>query len=371
MPEPSHVDATVRWRPSLGGVRGLAVLCVVAFHAGIPVQSGGVAGVTLFFVLSGYLIATLLLREREATGTIDVPRFFARRAWRLLPALVAVMIALAMLRFAAGDAHELAEDSILTLAYLANWARSAGDQMGWWNHAWSLSVEGQFYVLAPLTILVLARAWRPSSQRLVVAVVVAIGGVMLWRAALVEGGASSARIYFGTDTRADALLLGCLLAAIRMRHPGWSPTPLLGPIALMSFGLLAVLPLVDVFGPSSGYGSIALASIGVVAGALGDDRCSRGLAARPLVWLGERSYSLYLVHVPVFMYLNQLLATLAPAARVGTQVVVALALSALLFRYVERPLRHGLTRRGRVVEGVSRRRDETGSALRLRPELPA
>jgi peptidoglycan/LPS O-acetylase OafA/YrhL len=370
LPEPSHVDATVRWRPSLGGVRGLAVLCVVAFHAGIPVQSGGVAGVTLFFVLSGYLIGTLLMREREATGTIDVQRFFARRAWRLLPALVAVMIALAMLRFAAGDAHELAEDSLLTLVYLANWARSAGDQMGWWNHAWSLSVEGQFYVLAPLTMLVLARAWRPSSQRLIVALVVAIGGVMLWRAALAEGGASSARIYFGTDTRADALLLGCLLAAIRVRHPGWSPTPLLGPIALFSFGLLAVLPL-DVFGPSSGYGSIALASMGVVAGALGDDRGSRGLAARPLVWLGERSYSLYLVHVPVFMYLNQLLATLAPAVRVGTQVVVAVVLSALLFRYVERPLRHGLARGGRVVERVSRRRDEAGSALRLGPEVPA
>ena len=370
MPEPSHVDATVRWRPSLGGVRGLAVLCVLSFHAGIPVQSGGVAGVTLFFVLSGYLIATLLIRERQATGTIDLSRFFARRAWRLLPALVVVMVALAMLRIAAGDAHELAEDSLLTLAYLANWARSAGDQMGWWNHAWSLSMEGQFYVLAPLMILLLARAPRPSGQRLVIALVVAIGGVMLWRAALVEGGASSARIYFGTDTRADALLLGCLLAAIRMRHPFWRPTPLLGPIALISFGLLAILPLVGLLGPSSGYGLIALASIGIVAGALGDDRYSTGLAARPLVWLGERSYSLYLVHVPVFMYLNALLATIAPAARIGTQVVVSMALSALLFRYVERPLRHGPSRRGRVVEGGSRPRDEAGTALRLGPELP-
>jgi peptidoglycan/LPS O-acetylase OafA/YrhL len=347
------------------------VLSVLVFHADGPLRSGGVAGVTLFFVLSGYLIATLLMSERDATGTIDLRRFFARRAWRLLPALVVVMAALLLLRVPAGDAHELAQDSLLTLAYVANLARSGGDAMGWWNHAWSLSVEEQFYLVAPLAILLISRVRSPRSRTFMAALVVGIVGVALWRAALIEGGASTARIYFGTDTRVDALLLGCLLAAVRRRHPRWTPSRHLAPVALLSFGVLAMLPMVDVLGPGSAYTAIALASLGVVAAALGDQQPWPALDYRPLMWLGERSYSLYLVHVPVFMYLNDLLAGVAPAMRVGTAVLVSVALSAALFRYVERPLRYGLAWKRLGAQTERRSRRDPGSQLQLGPEFPA
>jgi peptidoglycan/LPS O-acetylase OafA/YrhL len=321
------------------------VLAVLLFHADLPLVSGGVAGVTLFFVLSGYLIASLLLREREETGGIDLSRFFARRALRLLPALVTVMIALVVIGLSAGDASGLAEDSLLTLAYLANWARAAGDPMGWWNHAWSLAVEEQFYLLAPLGLLALTRGRWAGSRTVIAILALGVVAATLWRLALIESGVSPARIYFGTDTRMDALLLGCLLATVRMRHPRWIPGRAVGAVAVATFVVLAALPLIDLFGPGTGYALIAVASVGVVVGALRDDQRWTGLSSRPLVWLGDRSYSLYLVHVPVFMYLNHVLHGVEPAVRVGTAVLVSVALSTALFRYVEQPFRRGLPRR--------------------------
>jgi peptidoglycan/LPS O-acetylase OafA/YrhL len=128
--------------------------------------------------------------------------------------------------------------------------------------------------------------------------------------------------------------------------------------------------MVNVFGPGTGYGVIGLTSLAVVVTALGDDQRWTGLSARPLVWLGERSYSLYLVHVPVFMYVNQLLAGVAPELRVSTAVLVSLALSAALFRYVEHPLRYGFDRR-RVTGTALPSRSAVRGLLGLGPKLPA
>ncbi len=346
------------------------MLSVIAFHAGIPIESGGVAGVTLFFVLSGYLIGTVLMREREATGKIDVPAFFARRAWRLVPALSVVMVVLLVVRTPAGDTAGLVKDSLLTLTYTANWARSSGDAMGWWNHAWSLSVEEQFYLAAPIIILVIGRLWPLTSRIPIAAFVIAVVAAAVWRGVLIDGGAPSGRIYFGTDTRVDALLIGCLLAATHLRHPAWKPSRILGPVALVCFALFAILPMVNVFGPGSGYSVMGLTSLAVVVTALGDDQRWTGLSARPLVWLGERSYSLYLVHVPVFMYVNHLLAGVAPELRASTAFLVSVALSAVLFRYVERPLRYGLGRR-RVANTAHGPQSAVRGLLRLGPKLPA
>ena len=346
------------------------MLTVMLFHAGLPIPSGGVAGVTLFFVLSGYLIASLLMTERELTGTVNVPRFLAKRAWRLLPALIAVMVAVLVLGIASGDFRVVAEDSLLTLAYVANWARSAGDPMGLWNHAWSLAIEEQFYVFAPVALLTVTRFRWSGSWTLIAVLAMAAIGVGLWRALLLVNGASGERIYFGTDTRIDALLLGCLLAAIRIRAPDRTPSPWVGPISLVTFGVLAVLPLIDLLGPGSGYSLIAFASFGVVVASLRDDQAWTRLADRPLVWLGERSYSLYLVHVPVFMYLNVALASVDPALQISTAVLLSLALAEALFRYVERPLRYGPGWRRSASAGRGRP-GRMPAALRVGPEIPA
>ena len=207
------------WQPAITGVRGVAILLVVLFHAGAPVMSGGVVGVTLFFVLSGYLITSLLIAEHGAGGRVDLRAFVVRRARRLLPALVAVMVFVGAINAAAGATGSVVADSALTLAYVANWARAMGDPMGMWNHAWSLSIEEQFYLVAPLAFALLVRTRHPGSLMVIgILIGLAIGSTVL-RAILIDAGASGARIYFGTDTRADSLLVGCALAACRARWP--------------------------------------------------------------------------------------------------------------------------------------------------------
>ncbi|MFL5676958.1 MAG: acyltransferase family protein [Chloroflexota bacterium] len=322
-------------------MRGIAILAVLGFHAGLPIVSGGVVGVTLFFVLSGYLIATLLLREQEATGTVHVSRFYVRRAWRLLPALVTVTIGLMVLGVAAQDLHQVAEDSLLTLTYVANWARSGGDEMGMWNHAWSLSIEGQFYVVAPIALLGVTRVARSGSKRLIGILVLALIVSTFLRVAMTAAGASAERVYFGTDTRMDALLLGCLVAGVRMWDPSWSPSRWVGPLSVLALGVLAFLPVADAIPVGLGYSLTALASCGVVAAALREDPWWSRRPGRTLAWLGERSYALYLVHVPVFLFATHALAAAQPGVRVGTAVLASVTLSALLFRYVERPSRRG------------------------------
>ncbi|HET9085020.1 MAG TPA: acyltransferase [Candidatus Limnocylindrales bacterium] len=330
-------------------MRGIAILAVVGFHADLPIVSGGLVGVTLFFVLSGYLIASLVLREQEDTGTVDVWRFYARRAWRLLPALLTVTIALMIFGLAAQDLHQVAEDSLLTLAYLANWARSGGDEMGMWNHAWSLSIEAQFYVIAPLALLAVTRVAHPRSAALVAILVLALIASTFIRVIVTSTGVSPERVYFGTDTRMDALLFGCLIGAVRMRYPSWSPGKWVGLVSLVALAVLTFLPVADSMPAGFGYSLTALASSGVVVGALRDDAFWSRSTGRLLVWLGERSYALYLVHVPVFLLAAHALPAVDPAVRVGTAVLTSLTLSALLFRYVERPSRHGIRIRSRAL----------------------
>ena len=352
MPDPADRPAD-HWRPSIAGVRGIAILAVLCFHAGVPMVSGGVAGVTLFFVLSGYLIASVLLREWDDTGTVAVFRFYARRAWRLVPALVTVSAVLMVVGVVAGDPRGVTEDSLLTLTYVANWARSTGDEMGLWNHAWSLSIEAQFYVLAPIALVALTRVTSPRSKALIATLVVALIAATLIRVVVAGTGASDERVYFGTDTRMDALLLGCLLGAVRMRHPEWTPGVWVGPLGLGALAVLAFLPVADAVPGGFGYSLTALASCGVVAGSLRDDPWWNGRPGRSLAWLGERSYALYLVHVPVFLFATHALASMEPGLRVGTGVMTSLTLSALLFRYVERPSRHGIRFRGGVLRGFA------------------
>ena len=335
--------ARLPWQPALSGVRGLAIILVLLFHVGLPVQSGGPVGVTLFFVLSGYLITSLLIAERRETGRVNLGAFVIRRARRLLPALVAVMVLVGAISIVRGGPGPAVADSVLTLAYVANWARAMGDPMGLWNHAWSLSIEEQFYLVAPLAFTLLARYRHPSSWTVIgVLAGLAIGSTVV-RAVLIDAGASDARIYFGTDTRADALLVGCALAATRARWPAWQPGPWIGPVAMVTLLVVASLPMAHPFWSGSGYTIAVVASLGVVVSALRSEQRWTGLASTALGWIGERSYSLYLVHVPVFMLLNEALGGSPPVVRVGIAIGLSVLLSAILYQYVERPFRRQRT----------------------------
>ncbi|EFC82045.1 acyltransferase [Parafrankia sp. EUN1f] len=205
------------YNPALDGVRALAMLCVLVFH--MDALPGGYLGVDVFFVLSGFLITRQLLAERDRTGRVSLPMFYLRRAYRLLPAfwLLALVGFTAVVVLGAGTAGER-DEFLHTLAaamlYVNNYFQVVQQNTGagWLGHTWSLSLEEQFYLLWPLLLLVLCR--RPWIDRRLPAVL--LGGVvavMLWRDVLNASGASGTRTYFGLDTRADALLVGCALAA--------------------------------------------------------------------------------------------------------------------------------------------------------------
>ncbi len=339
-----EVGASTRdWLPALTGVRGLAVGLVLAFHSGLPIPSGGLGGVTLFFVLSGYLITTLLVRECEATGSVDLRQFFLRRARRLLPALIMVVAIVTAIGVVAGSAPAAIEDALLSISYLANWARAEGDPMGLLNHIWSLGIEAQFYVVWPLAFVVLARKGPMNRWRLgLLLAALAVGSTVL-RSMLVAGGADDARIYFGTDTRADALLAGCTLALLRGR-----PEPVvgfrgIGPLAVVSFLAVCVMPTLHPLWPDSAYTFATIASVAIVIAALQPDPRLTGLTAWPLRWLGERSYSLYLVHVPVLMVVGTFLTSIEATARGTLAVGISIMLSMALYRFVEMPFRQRRT----------------------------
>ncbi len=344
--------STREWLPALTGVRGLAVAFVLAFHAGLPIPSGGLAGVTLFFVLSGYLITTWLVREHEATGSVDLRHFFARRARRLLPALLVVIGIVTAVGVVAGKGPEAVQDAALSITYVANWARADGDPMGLLNHIWSLSIEAQFYLIWPVAFVLATRKGLLQGGAMVPIVIgLAVGSTVL-RAVLAAAGADGGRIYFGTDVRADALLAGCALALIGAHRSLTVAIRPFAPLTLLAFVMVNLMPTLDPVWSDSAYAFATIASVGVVLVALQPNQQWTGLTISPLRWIGERSYSLYLVHVPVLMLVGAVLGTVDPVLRGIFAVCISVLLSIALYQFVETPFRD---RGSAPVANVSRR----------------
>ena len=200
-------------RPGLDGLRGLAILSILLFHSGCPWWRGGFVGVDLFFALSGFLISSILLADYRGLGHVSYGRFYIRRALRLLPAMLTFLVAFALMSIAKStDPYHSLGDCLIVLCYMANWTRAFGtgrpDRLG---HTWSLSIEEQFYLLWPVTLETILRTCK-TYRRSVQVLAIVILGVWLLRAAMLASGAHPLRIYSGLDTRADALLVGCLLA---------------------------------------------------------------------------------------------------------------------------------------------------------------
>ena len=322
------------WSPSLAGLRGLAILLVLLFHMGVPMPNGGPVGVTVFFVLSGYLITRILLGELRRTDRVDLARFYVRRLRRLVPALLMVVAAVLVVATAVGGAGAVIPDSVLTLTYLSNWARASGQGMGLWNHAWSLGIEAQFYIVWPVALMAITRriGHRPWRAALLLLGMAGLSAGL--RLAMSAAGASPDRLYFGTDTRSEALLVGCALAFIegdwRFRAlPRW-----VGPASLVAILVFAVSHGMDLLWSGSAYTGVAVASALLIL-TLRHGESPLGLSSQPMTWLGDRSYSLYLWHVPVLMLLG---------ADAGAgwwtnllPVAISVGLAALSYRYVERP----------------------------------
>ncbi|MFF5293424.1 acyltransferase family protein [Paractinoplanes globisporus] len=339
------------FRPDIEGLRAVAVLLVVAAHAGVPLLAGGYVGVDVFFVISGFLITSLLLREAERTGRISVARFYCRRAVRLLPAAAVVLVStLVAARFLLPTVRlgEYCKDALSATGYVANLRfaaigtdyLSADQQPSPFQHFWSLAVEEQFYLVWPLLILAAAHLWR---RRRPLAAVLAVLVVASFALSVTETARSASWAYFGPHTRAWELGAGALVALGAARLTKIPRT--LGWIGLGWIGLAAILTAAITYDDATAYPGwhAALPVAGAVAViAAGGNRL---LELRPMQTVGRLSYSWYLWHWPVLL--------IVPIGNGVAKALLALVLAGATYRWVENPLRHRRALRAKAWRGLS------------------
>jgi peptidoglycan/LPS O-acetylase OafA/YrhL len=358
-PDATGGHRPMRYIPALDGLRGLGVFGILLFHAGY--LTGGWLGVDLFFVLSGFLITTLLLIEYDTTSGIRISGFWSRRARRLLPALFTTLLGVALYAALLAEPAEVARirsDALATLAYVANWqAIHAGHD--YWalfrtpsplNHTWSLAIEEQFYLFWPLLALLTLRAAR-GSERAVFGLALGLGlasaAWMAWRFDPDEG---TARVYFGTDTRAAATLVGAALAvvlsgAVRTPPAPGTRTRLTEFVPLVAAAVLAwAWCSMDGSEPGLYRGGLLVLSLAagcVIAGVVlvPDGLAARILALKPLCLLGVVSYGVYLWHWPLYIVLSPARLGFDGLALAAVRVTASLLVGVVSYRVVERPIR--------------------------------
>jgi peptidoglycan/LPS O-acetylase OafA/YrhL len=348
--------------PSLDGVRGIAVLIVMLFHAGVPHVETGPIGVDLFFVLSGLLITSLLIAEWERTGTIRLRQFYARRALRLVPALMLMLVTgsiYAAIRLSEADAAAVRHDSYFAAVYLTNLATARHWlHTDWLNHTWSLSVEEQFYILWPPILWTCVRVLG-SGRRQRLSVIAAL--CALFATAAVARPWLAETSIFGTgglDTRGDGLLLGCVAGLL----VSWNLLPV-SPraLALLKWTGVVAGAFLAYMVTRPYYQSVylrwlsainlaaVLVYLSLLVAPLPPVRWF--LETKPLVWIGRRSYGIYLWHYPMFGAFPRVPSTWPysnPKALV-IRFAFAIIVAALSYAFVERPCLRLKRRFGSVV----------------------
>jgi peptidoglycan/LPS O-acetylase OafA/YrhL len=309
------------YRPWLDGLRGVAILAVLAYH--LQFLPGGFLGVDVFFVLSGFLITTLLIEEWQRHGSISFKCFYCRRILRLWPALFTLLLVCglwALLFLSADAAWAMGKEILVTVCYVTNWPSLHGVRMSILGHAWSLSVEEQFYLIWPVLLYGMLRL-RPGRGWIIFSVGVGIVGSASLRAVLYrqhpfgdpEWQANVYRLYAGLDTRADSLLVGCLVGLLMAWHLlprsrsfvcGSSVAALLSAAGLGYMFLHSVHAHHQLYyGLFTGV-ALMVAVILVRLVSAPSRLASLLLESRPLVGVGRISYALYLFHMPIICWLQ-------------------------------------------------------------------
>jgi peptidoglycan/LPS O-acetylase OafA/YrhL len=321
------------YRPELDGIRAIAVGLVVVFHSYVGIADGGWLGVDVFFVLSGFLITALLLKERDGRGSVGLLPFYARRMLRLLPAVTVLLVV-------AGVASAQARSGLpWIVGYATNWGTAAGGEFGPLDHLWSLSVEEQFYLAWPLVLIGLSRLRRPAvtfAVTLGLAATVSLARCLLVLTDVI----GNDRAYLGSDLRADALLYGCAVGIAF--HAGWlHRAARLWRLAVVPavLGLAAIV--LSPVGPTATtapflFVPIDLAAAVVVAFVISSPGSVPWLRWQPLVRLGVVSYGVYLWHYPVMWGLAEGPGA-DPMVVLVVGVIASIALAELSFRLVEAP----------------------------------
>ncbi|WP_372727153.1 acyltransferase family protein [Nocardioides sp.] len=334
--------------PALDGLRSIAVYLVLLFHSGVAWFDGGFIGVDLFFVLSGFLVSTILLDELHETGRLDVWRFYARRVRRLLPAALVVIVTTALVfPLVAPLLRRLtwAGDAQAALLYVANWRFllqsneyfGADVDLSPYLHFWSLSIEEQFYVVFPLLLVGLfwlRRRWAPALLVGVVAItVLSLAAQLYWAPRDLN------HAYYGTDTRLYQLMAG-VLAALLWRRWREAPPSLRGAGWAALAALLAISTALVPVTPSVRGILATLASVSLVLALMtrADGGLDRLLSGRGITYLGRISYGTYLWHWPVILLLTEILDTSSWVIALLASGV-ATGLAAASFELVEHPFR--------------------------------
>jgi peptidoglycan/LPS O-acetylase OafA/YrhL len=361
------------------GVRGVAIIAVLLYHGGVSWAAGGFLGVDVFFVLSGYLITSQLVREVASTGSLRLDKFWTRRVRRLVPAAFLVIAAVAAwIRFVGPiGGTDIRGDVAAALGFVSNWkfiaaqtdyfARTATASP--LQHTWSLAVEAQFYVLWPLLVIAAMRAagrshvryahhaHRPSEARppeFAVAVVAGVGVVAsaALMALLYHPASDPTRVYFGTDTRVQAILVGAFIAAIiAAGNPGehghvWSKATRVTVEVVAAAAALGICVAIWAFDGNStslyrgGFAMVAALTAIVLAALvlLPDGVVGRALSFPPLVGIGKISYGVYLWHWPVFLILTRARTGLHGWPLFGLRAAATLECSLISWMLVERPI---------------------------------
>ncbi|MBD3921341.1 acetyltransferase [Paenibacillus sp. PR3] len=350
-----------RYMPGLDGLRAVSVMAVIAYHFNFKWASGGLLGVGVFFVLSGYLIMDQLISQWKRSKRLDLKDFWIRRARRLLPAMITmlVFVALWLAFFDINRLIALKGDFLSSALYFNNWwlifhnvsyFESFGPPSPI-GHLWSLAVEEQFYLIWPLVVILLLRL-VPHRSKVYFIILAGAAVSALTMAMIYMPGMDPSRVYYGTDTRAFALLIGAALAVI------WPSQSLAANISRKSrtvmdvfggIGLSIIIFMMwrtNEYGDYLYHGGLVLLSIisAVVIAVLAHpaSRLARLMGCGPLRWIGVRSYSLYIWHYPVIILTSPTMDTNSPNVYLFIiQLGASLLLAALSWRYIEHPIRNG------------------------------
>ncbi|NLH66456.1 MAG: acyltransferase, partial [Candidatus Microthrix parvicella] len=356
----------LRHRNCLDGIRGLAVLTVVFFHLELGWMRGGYLGVDVFFVLSGFLISTLLIREWTKHGRIDLKGFWVRRARRLLPAMLVVLAAVAAFAVFLAQPEQLSDirsQGLASLFYVTNWARAA-EKTSYFDtfaakspleHYWSLAIEEQFYVVWPLVVMALF-TWRSRAKGTLdrarrydvpLGLVGLIGAAASATLMAVLYSPDNSSLYFRTDTRVQGLLIGVALAALfdavgrrlMAAPPAWLVPA--GWAAGLAFLVAIVTDVTPAWLYQGGFLLIAVLTAVVILAAMAHPRSSldRALSVRPLRFFGRISYGLYLWHWPVILALTPERTGLPMPALNVLRFAISVALAVVSLLVLEVPIR--------------------------------
>lgn len=336
--------------PKLDGLRGIAIIFVMLFHFEVPFFEGGFIGVDIFFVLSGFLITSLLIQEFDRIDHINLRYFYIRRVLRLAPSLVCLLIVFCFIGFIVLNREKAIEnliDAIISLIYLSNWARAfmlrSPDFLG---HTWSLSTEEQFYILWPIVLLVLLRIIKDRRYIVFVSSFVALCAWCL-RIYLTMEKTPLERLYNGLDTRADALMIGCALGvlissglikeSVKECLSKW--LVVIAPFSMISLLAFAIFsrwqdPGMYFFG----FLVVELLAVALILDCLIGKRNIIGklLELKWLVWIGSISYGLYLWHYPICKIL--FIMRLDPVMIIGIGMIVTFIIATCSYYFLEKPI---------------------------------